>query len=298
MMSQSLKILVGGGTGFVGKTLVPRLQNKGHQVTLLSRTEGPGKISWDEIKAGKMPKSDAIVNLSGAPIIEGSWTPDRKKVLEDSRVGITQLLLQSINKQAKEDRPKVFVSGSAIGYYPPGDEKVDENYSGPVANNYGGEICEKWEKATEGLDPEIRKVIVRIGIVLGENGGALSQMVTPFKFGLGGPMGSGRQYMPWVHINDLCGIIEHSIENDTVSGVLNGTAPEPVTNTVFSRTIADTLNRPMFLWVPEFLLKLALQERHVLVTEGSRVVPTRTLESGYNYEFTKLEDALADILKK
>jgi len=264
-MTQSLKILVGGGTGFIGKNLVPRLQSRGHQVTVLSRSSGEGKISWDEIKSGGLPKSDAIVNLSGAPIIDAAWTPDRKKILEDSRVGITRLLIESVHKQNKEDRPKVFVSGSAIGMYPPGDKDIDENYTGPAANNYGGELCDKWEKATADLDPEIRKVILRIGIVLADNGGAMSQMTTPFKFGLGGPMGSGQQYMPWIHIDDMCGIIQHSIENDKVNGVLNCTAPNPVKNTVFSRGIADVLSRPMFLWVPEFALKLMFQDRHVLV---------------------------------
>jgi len=297
MSQQSLKILVTGGTGFIGSRLVPRLQTKGHSVTILSRTAGAGKITWDDVKNGQLPTTDAIVNLAGAPIIDKSWTPDRKKVLMDSRVGVTKLLAEALEKQKKEDRPKVFVSGSAIGIYPNSDQPMDESFNGQP-DNFSAELCREWERAALTVPLPTRTVLLRIGIVLGEGGGALSQMLPPFRFGLGGPIGSGQQYQPWIHIDDMCKLIEASIENEKMKGVYNAVSPGIVRNGELSRTIADTLGRPMFLWVPEILMKVAFQERASLVTEGPNVVPKRTLESGFTFDYPTIQTALKQILNK
>eukprot|EP01117_Protostelium_nocturnum_P011119 TRINITY_DN4039_c0_g1_i1.p1 TRINITY_DN4039_c0_g1~~TRINITY_DN4039_c0_g1_i1.p1 ORF type:complete len:471 (-),score=145.97 TRINITY_DN4039_c0_g1_i1:26-1438(-) len=209
----SLKILVGGGSGFLGSRLVPQLKNRGHRVKIISRKGGQDKVTWDQIKRDGIEKdTDAVINLAGARILDWAWTDKRKQVLLDSRVGTTKLLVEKINSMKDGERPKVFINGSAVGIYPLDRvNTVDENYDGKVADNFAGELCKKWEDEVEKLNPSVRRVVTRFGIILGD-GGALKPMSLLFKLGLGGKMASGQQFWPWIHIDDATGAITHFLE--------------------------------------------------------------------------------------
>jgi len=209
-------VLVGGGSGFIGTALCSSLKNKGYQVTLISRQEGKNQISWNQVKKAGLPSDprfDAIIQLSGANIMQYAWTSRRKNELLESRVGTTRILVDAIQRiQDKHKLPNVFICGSAVGYYPTNTkEEFTEEYSGNPAQSFPGYLCEQWEKCSSYLK-HVRKVIVRHGIVLGPNGGSLKDILPLFRLGLGGKIGNGNQYWPWVHIDDSVGIMEHAIE--------------------------------------------------------------------------------------
>jgi len=295
-----LRVVVGGGTGFIGNHLCNKLVASGHSVTIISRTPGPGRVSWNQVNQGELPPCDAIVQLSGENIMQKTWTEARKKELLESRVGTTKILMKAISSLSNP--PKIFVSGSAIGYYPTSSsEKLtfDEYYEGAPANNFSGQLVSEWEKEVfAGKEQDsLRRVVIRTGIVLGK-GGALEQMLLPFKLGLGGRMGSGKQYWPWIHIDDITGIFQHSLETEKVEGILNGTAPHYVTNEEFAKTLAKVLNRPAIIPMPDLVLKLLFRERAFLLSEGHVIVPQRTLQSGYKFMFDNLEAALGNLVKK
>lgn len=291
-----MNILITGGTGFIGQRLCARLQALDHQVSVLSRR--PGKADLPGVRQiGRLEEAGqvhAVVNLAGEPLTTGRWTAARKQVLLDSRLGTTRDLLAWMSALA--ERPRVLVSGSAIGYYGPrGDEPLDENAS--PGHDFAAMLCRRWEAeafAAEALG--VRTCVLRTGIVLGRDGGALARMLPPYRLGAGGPMGDGRQWMSWIHRDDLVGMIIWMLENPHARGAYNGTAPAPVTNAVFARTLAAALHRPALITAPAFALKLAFGEMAGLLLTGQNVLPQHALDEGFSFQYPTLERALQAIL--
>lgn len=298
-----MKILITGGTGFIGQTLCPTLLAAGHSLTVLSRT--PDKVT--KIFANQVTPIgslqtladsdyfDAIINLAGAPIFGGRWSEKRKQILRHSRLDITQGLVDYIARAEK--KPAVFLSGSAIGFYgDQGDTVVDENSA--AHDEFGHRLCAEWEQEAEKARAyDVRVCLLRTGLVIGKHGGFLQPMLLPFKLGLGGRLGSGNQWMSWIHISDHVAICKKLLEDTSLTGKFNLTAPNPVTNQEFTKTLARLLNRPAILPVPAWALKLMLGEMSQLLLGSQRVIPKRILEAGFQFTFTNLEDALKDVLQ-
>jgi uncharacterized protein (TIGR01777 family) len=305
-----MRVFVTGATGLIGKRLVRRLIEQKHDVVFLSRKPAGESIighpaffvQGDPTLPGpwqdRAAECEVIINLAGEGVFNESWTPQFKARLHDSRVRSTEQCVAAIMRQPTrtDGTPKVLVNASAIGYYGPhGPEPLDE--SSPPGSDFLASICVDWELATApAAQAGARVVPVRIGIVLAREGGPLTKMLTPFKLGVGGPIGSGRQYMSWVHIEDIVGLLVFALENPNARGPMNGTAPEPVTNKQFGKTLGKVLGRPAFMWTPGFMLKLVLGGAAELVTTGQNVVPKKALELGYHFKYSKLDLALANIL--
>ncbi|MGH8037104.1 MAG: TIGR01777 family oxidoreductase [Stenotrophomonas sp.] len=291
-----MDILVTGGTGFIGRRLCARLLAQGHAVTVLTchpgRTTVAGAHSVARLE--DVGPVQAVVNLAGEPIMQGRWTPARKQALLDSRLGTTRGLLAWMD--GLHERPQVLVSGSAIGYYGPrGDEVLDE--AAAPGHDFAAMLCRQWEaEAFKAEALGVRTCVLRTGIVLDRDGGALARMLPPFRLGAGGPMGDGRQWMSWIHREDLVGLIVWLLEHDNARGAYNGTAPEALPNAAFARTLAASLHRPALLTTPAFALKLAFGEMAGLLLTGQRVVPARALQDGYRFQYPELAQALHAIL--
>lgn len=294
-----MKILFTGGTGFIGKELCKRLLQRGEALTVLSRRpETVGERCGDQVAGlGSLAALtaddhfDAVINLAGEPIADARWTERRKRLLWESRVTLTEQLVDYIARaQAK---PQVLISGSAVGYYGDGGDRLLDEASA-YTDDFSHRLCAAWEQAA--LEAGVRVCILRTGLVVGKNGGFLQRMLPPFKIGLGGRLGGGQQWMSWVHRNDLIRMIEHLLDSPGSSGAYNGTAPHPVTNREFTRTLAKALKRPALLPVPAAVLKVALGELSVLLLGGQRVVPKRFLGERFEFEFDTLEQALTDVL--
>jgi uncharacterized protein (TIGR01777 family) len=308
-----LRILIGGGSGFIGSHLVKSLKQKGHLVQIISREKRTDSILWKDIQQWGLPNVDAVVQLSGAGLFDWPWTQSRKQELYKSRIETTKLLINSMCEYIKingdeipKHHPKVFICTSAVGYYPCSDAsspnydvEYDEFYNGPEADNFGGYLCKEWE--TVANDPRldnkgIRKVIFRNGIVLG-HGGALKKMYLPFKLGLGGKIASGTQYWPWIHIDDIVRIYEQAIFDSTMQGTFNAVSPDLITNEQFTKILGKILERPTILKQPEFLLKMLLGEASLLLTKGQKVIPKRIqTEIKFSYRYRNLESALRNLL--
>ena len=276
-----MNVLITGGKGFIGTPLTRDLRNNGHTVTVTTRqrTDAKDSLTWhppDLIPQDIIRKFDAVINLAGEPIAPKRWSKERKERILSSRIKTTRALVESIkgilqgppSEKGGLKRPKVLVSASAIGYYGPhGDEYVTEDTA--PADDFLATVCKQWEaEAYKALDLGIRVVTVRIGGVLEADGGALPQMSLPFKFFLGGPIGSGRQWFSWIHRDDILGIIAFALENESLSGPLNLTAPNPVTNGEFSRALGKVLHRPSFFTVPGFVVQLTLGELGAVLLTG------------------------------
>jgi uncharacterized protein (TIGR01777 family) len=287
-----MRVLVTGGTGLVGRPACDALRTAGHAVTVVSRDPGrvPARaVGWDGLGAA-MPETDAIVNLAGDPIAGGRWTAARKAVIRRSRVEGTRALVQAM--ASSEPRPKVLVSASAVGYYGPhGDEPLDE--TAPPGHDFLARVCVEWEgEARRAEDLGVRVVLLRIGIVLAPDGGALGAMLLPFRAGLGGPLGSGKQWMSWVHRDDVVGLIRDALTNEGYAGAVNATSPNPVTNKDFTRTLARLVRRPAILPVPGFGLHLLLGEMAAMLLSGQRALPAAAQRLGYAWRQPELAAAL------
>jgi uncharacterized protein (TIGR01777 family) len=295
-----MNILITGGSGFIGKALTKELSSSGHNVIITTRqqSDSPDGLTWnttDLIPSDVMSGIDAVVNLVGEPIVSGRWTKTRKERILRSRIDTTKALIQSIDRSEK--KPKVLVSASAIGYYGPhGDEFITEN--SPPASDFLADVCVQWEKeALKAGKSGLRVVLLRTGGVLGPDGGALPLMTIPFKAFLGGPVGSGKQWFSWIHLDDEVGIIKYALENDSLSGPVNLTAPNPVTNRDFSSSLGRALHRPSRLAVPGFMVKLTLGELGAILLTGQRVLPDKALKAGYKFKYADVNEALKAIFR-
>jgi uncharacterized protein (TIGR01777 family) len=300
-----MKILVTGATGLIGRSICGALMGEGHEVVGLSRSPEKAKglavaeaFKW-EPQSGRPPEQalngvDAVIHLAGEPIAARRWTEEQKKSIRDSRIISTRNLVNSF--RLKGAKPAVLISGSAIGYYGNrGDEELYE--SSAPGQGFMSKVCQDWEaEAEQARYLGIRVVQLRTGVVLSEEGGALQKMLTPFKFGLGGPLGSGRQWFSWIHIDDITGILRHALVTPSVSGPVNGTAPEPVTNAEFTRQLGRVLRRPAFLPVPKFGLQALMGEMSEVLLGSQRVIPKAALAAGYEFLYPALAPALADLL--
>jgi uncharacterized protein (TIGR01777 family) len=287
----------------VGGKLIPVLEAKGHEIYKLSRSKAKNadEIQWDAYEGfsdeefAKLENFDAVVHLAGDNVADGSWTDEKKKSIKDSRVKGTRTLVDALKRT--ENPPKIFVSASAIGFYGNrGDEILNEDSA--KGEGFFPEVCSEWEnEAEQAREFGARVVMPRIGVVLTKDGGALEKMLTPFKFGVGGTVGSGEQYMSWIAIDDLINILVFAIENENLSGAVNAVAPNPATNETFTNTLGKVLNRPTFIPVPSFGIKLLFGEMgETLLLEGCRVVPKKLQEAGFEFEFPDLENALKHVL--
>lgn len=294
-----MKVLVLGGTGFIGNSLVGDLVARGDRVTVVTRRpEAQASARSGVTFVGPDPDLEpfeAIVNLAGEPLFGARWNEARKAEIRRSRVEETKKLVDAMAACASP--PRVFVNGSAIGYYGSrGDELLPE--TADPGSGFLADICKDWEASAQRAqdDHGIRTVHLRTGIVLGRRGGALEKMLPPFRFGVGGPIGSGKQWMSWVHLRDLSRMIVHGIEHEDLSGPLNGTAPDPRTNKDFSKALGKVLRRPAFLPVPPPMLKLAMGEAATVLVESQRCEPKVAVDTGFEFRFPGLEGALTEIL--
>jgi uncharacterized protein len=293
------RVLVSGVSGPIGAALLPYLQSQGAQVVRLVRgpAKNPDQISWDPLKpvaAETVSGFDTVIHLAGESVMT-RWTEARKKSMRDSRVLATQNLAVALSQT--QIRPRVFVCASAIGFYGSrGDEVLTEESS--AGHGYAADLARNWEIASRcAADTGIRTVNLRIGLVLSARGGALEKMLTPFKLGLGGKLGSGQQWMSWIHIDDIIGAIHHALHTESMSGPVNMVAPNPVRNEEFTRALASVLHRPAFLQVPALAARLAFgQMADELLLGSERVQPAKLLASGYAFRFTDLRAAMEDLL--
>lgn len=300
-----MKVLISGSTGLVGSALCTALVNGGHEISRLVR-ESPRsrqpEISWNPAKgaidAGKLEGFNAVVHLAGENIASGRWTDAQKERIRSSRVESTRLLCDALARL--KDKPKVLVCASAIGFYGNrGDEVVDES-SSPGKDMFLVEVCKEWESATEPARAAgIRVVNLRFGVILSPNGGALAKMLLPFKMGAGGILGDGKQFMSWIALDDAVGAIQHCLATDSLSGPVNGVAPQAVTNREFTKTLGKVLFRPTIFPMPAFAARLAFgQMADELLLASTYVRPTRLLESKYAFRYPQLEGALRHVLGK
>lgn len=299
-----MRILVSGSTGLVGSALVPLLTSGGHEVVRLVRgapQPGARDIHWDP-DAGKLDEAalegiDAVVHLAGESIASGRWTAAKKTRIRDSRVRGTRLLSEALAR--RQQPPRVLVSASAIGYYGDrGEELLTED--SPVGTGFLAEVCRDWEQATEPAAAKgIRVVNLRFGVILTPAGGALAKMLFPFRMGVGGKIGSGRQYTSWIALDDAIGAVQHALVNEAVRGPVNGVAPRPVTNLEFTKTLGRVLGRPTIFPMPAFAARLAFGEMaQELLLAGARVEPARLGQTGYRFRYPDLEGALRHLLGK
>ncbi|MCZ6676268.1 MAG: TIGR01777 family oxidoreductase [Candidatus Poribacteria bacterium] len=298
-----MNILITGSTGLIGSALVPSLITDDHRVTRLVRSKplpGEAEVHWNpeagEIDTDSFKAFKAVVHLAGENIAGGRWTAERKARIRDSRVQGTRLLSESLANLTQP--PKVLVCASAIGYYGDRGEEI-LNEESPSGTGFLPEVCREWETATEpATQSGIRVVHLRFGVVLSAAGGALAKMLFPFRLGVGGRIGSGRQYMSWIALDDGAGAIRHALITDTLEGPVNVVAPHPVTNREFTKILGRVLGRPTVFPMPAFAARLALGEMaEALLLSSARVEPARLLATGYEFHYPELEAALQHLLE-
>ncbi|KGP71629.1 TIGR01777 family oxidoreductase [Pontibacillus yanchengensis] len=299
-----MRIAITGGTGFVGTHLTRQLASEGHDLYILTRspdkhpnTERVTYVGWlkEGMKPEKnLPELDAIVNLAGENLNSSRWTEETKKSIMNSRIEATESVLDLIKNM--EQTTKVLVNASAVGFYGTSEtETFTENTTTP-GNDFLAKVTTEWEERAQKAELfGVRTVYLRFGVILGEEG-ALPKMAIPYKMYAGGPVGNGEQWMSWIHIRDIIGLIEFSIKNDKATGPINATAPNPKRNKELGKSIAKVLNKPHWLPAPSPALKLALGEMSTLLLQGQYVYPQKALELGYQFEYPELEPALKDIL--
>lgn len=297
-----MRILLTGGTGLIGRALCQHWQLQGHDIIVWSRDaqgvpqlcHGARGVSSLQALSGQAP-IDAVVNLAGAPIADRPWSAQRRALLWASRVDLTEQLVNWIGQQAQ--RPTVLVSGSAVGWYGDGGERVLDESSPAGQQDFGSRLCMAWEEAAERASAlGVRVVRVRTAPVLSASGGMLERLRLPFSLGLGGRLGSGRQWMPWIHLDDEVRLIDHVLMRPECSGAYNACAPEPVRNAAFTEALAHVLHRPAVLPAPAWALRMALGEMSVLLLGGQRTQAQRILDAGFQFQHPQLDDALAHLL--
>lgn len=305
-----MRLLLLGCTGFVGRELVPQLLQAGHQISLVSRRlprgydseRDEGRINYIQIDPSQssswlteplinaLADADGVVNLAGEPIAEKRWTESHLKVLEDSRLETTRLLVEALKTCATP--PAVLVNASAIGYYGTSpDQRFVE--TSPAGSDFLASLCSRWEAAATAAPSATRQLTLRIGIVVAADGGALGKMLPVFRTGFGGPIGSGQQWMSWIHRSDLCSLIQRGLEDEAWSGVVNAVAPEPVSMARFAQELGRCLGRPSLLPVPGPVLQVLLGDGAKVVLEGQQVASARLEELGFSFRFPDLASAIA-----
>ncbi len=299
-----MRVAITGATGFIGAGLRHALADAGIDYVVVTRNrdkakehcpKAAGVIEWDPPASGPEPEAfnglDGIFHIAGSTIAQ-RWTSKTKQTIRDSRVASTRLLVESIRKCSLP--PKTLISASAIGYYGPSDD-TPLNESAPAGSDFLARLCRDWEaESARARESGIRVVNPRTGIVLGRGGGALAQMLTPFRMGVGGPIGNGRQWMSWIHLTDVVGIMLQALTDEGLSGPVNTTAPTPVTNAEFAKTLGRVLRRPAVLPTPVFALKIIFGEFADVLATGQRVIPEKAVDAGYGFRYPALEQALAD----
>jgi uncharacterized protein len=296
-----MRLVIAGGTGFIGSALRARLREKDHLLAILTRSESPKAsatnekwIAWDPF-SGKAPieavdGTDGIINLAGEPIAGKRWTASQKEKIRSSRIATTRALVDAV--AGAKVKPRFLINGSAVGYYGPrGDEMVTEETR--PGNDFLARLCVEWETEAKKIESHgVRAVLLRTGIVLGRGGGALAKMIPPFKFFAGGPLGSGKQWMPWIHLEDEVGLILFAVRNDSASGPFNATAPNPAVMREFCSTLGTVLGRPSWAPVPGFALRLLLGEMADMLLTGQRAIPEQPQKLGYKFRYPNLREAL------
>lgn len=298
-----MKILITGASGLVGKELQKSFAEKGYEMLLASRSEpkDDNHIQWtiDEgfAEPEKLEGVDVVVHLAGENVSGGiRWTDEKKKAIRDSRVLGTRNVVDAISKLKK--KPHTFIASSAIGFYGErGDEEVTE--SSAAGDNFLAGVCKEWEaESRRAEDAGIRTVLLRTGIVLSKDGGALGTMLTPFKLGVGGVVGSGKQWMSWISMDDEIAIINYAIENENIRGAVNAVSPNPVTNEEFTKTLGEVLYRPTFIPLPEFAVSMIFGEMgDALLLASTKVMPKRLEDAGFEFKFPNLKEAVENAVK-
>lgn len=299
-----MQILLTGGTGLVGRALCRHFSQQGHSLIVLSRD--PGKVaglcsgargigSLEELNV--TDAVDAVINLAGAPIADRPWTKGRRRMLRESRIDLTRNLVDWMSR--RDQAPGVLLSASATGWYGDrGEEQLDETSAAPVAD-FASQLCSDWEaEVMRAAELGTRVACLRFAPVLAADGGMLARLLPVFRLGLGGRLGNGRQWMPWIHLDDLVRLFDHLLNNDSCQGVYNACSPMPVRNAEFTRTLAQTVRRPAIFPAPDWLLRLALGEMSILLTGGQHVMPKRTADSGFDWQYPELSAALQQLLHK
>lgn len=299
------KIVIFGGTGFLGRRLIEKI-NADYDIVIASRNtnlkDNNPNVNYysfdynlDSFK-NVINNSQIVINFSGASIAGRRWNEDYKKIMYDSRIKTTSLISEAIN--SCEEKPHSFISTSATGIYGNQDDEILTE-SSSLGNDYLSKMCVDWEnEALKSHLSNVRTVCIRIGVVLDKNEGGFKKMMQPFKYFVGGKLGSGKQYLPWIHIDDIVNIFAECVKNNSISGIVNGTAPTPVTNKEFSSTLANILKRPNLFAVPKFALKIILGEFSDFLVSSQRAIPKKLIDSGFNFKYPKLIEALENILMK
>lgn len=296
-----MQVILAGGSGFLGRALQRSLEHDGHHVRILTRRpRHPHHIAWQPdgtvgTWAEALSRTDVLVNLAGANLAGGRWTAVRRRLLRDSRLLATRSLVRALH--AASPRPRAFLSASAVGYYgDTGDARVTE--SSPPGSGFLASLCVEWEREAADAAALTRVVRMRSGVVLHPSGGALRTMLLPFRLGLGGRLGSGRQYFSWIHLEDWIALVRWLADTEQASGAFNLTAPHPVSNAEFTRALARTLRRPAVLALPALALRAAFGDLASTLLTGQRVVPDRALSMGFRFRFPDIDSALQDLLRR
>ena len=298
-----MKILFTGGTGLIGTAFIRKFRNE-HSFTVVTRSPDTaarklGSSNNYVASIGDIEdigEYDAVINLAGEPIADKRWTDTQKQVICNSRWDTTSQLAAKI--ASSDNPPSTFISGSAIGFYGSQEDRIIDEDTSP-REEFTHHLCSKWENiAGTASSISTRVVTLRTGVVLSDSGGALDKMALPFKLGVGGTLGTGNQYLAWIHIDDMVNAIAFLLQNETCRGAFNLTAPEPVTNRVFSKQLARALKRPCLFNVPSFVMKMAMGESSDMILKGQRVIPKKLTESGYTFSFPTVDKALNDIYRR
>ncbi len=299
-----MRVIITGGTGLIGRELAKALIAEDHEVYILSRNPRRAVVperatvqEWDASSAegwtSLITDDTAIVNLAGAGIADRRWTEERKAEILDSRIKAGEAVVQAI----EEAKPRVLIQASAVGYYGPRDDAEVTEASAP-GTDFLADVCKAWEESTAAVEDKVRRAVIRTGVVLSTFGGALPRMARPFKMFVGGPIGDGKQYFPWIHIDDEVKAIQFLIKNEEASGAFNLTAPTPLRNEEFTHVLGLVLRRPTIFPVPSFVLQMIFGEMSTVLLDGQRAVPHRLLEAGYEFQYDEAELALRQLYNK